>query len=316
MVQVPSLLPDRIVAGDGASLPLRRWPPAGNIHAVVIALHGFTDYSNAFAGPGAYLAERGLAVYAYDQRGFGAAPSRGLWPGTQALVDDLREIVAVVGGAHPGKPVFLLGESMGAAAAMAAAARPPALAVDGVVLVAPAVWGWQVMHPALAGLLWLSAHLAPGIPAPITGFRALASDNIAMLEALDRDPLALNAVRIDSLYGLVDLMDDALALSGRIAVPTLVLYGAHEPFIPPAARRELWRRLPSAARGALYPEGHHTLLRDLNAPAVLDDVAAWIFERILTDRRIRGAPGGQRGPFEPACGFTNSFADARPSWSS
>src|SRR3546814_18359933 len=73
-----------------------------------------------------------------------AAPARGLWPGTEAFVSDLREVVSLVGEAHPGSPIFLLGESMGAAVAMVAMALPDAPAVDGLILVAPAVWGWQV----------------------------------------------------------------------------------------------------------------------------------------------------------------------------
>ena len=53
------------------------------VRAVILALHGFNDYSNAFEGPGEVWAGHGIATYAYDQRGFGAAPERGLWPGTR-----------------------------------------------------------------------------------------------------------------------------------------------------------------------------------------------------------------------------------------
>src|SRR5216683_1843458 len=76
----PQLAGDRLVAADGATLPLRRWLPEGRPRAVVLALHGFNDYSNAFAGAGAGWAKNGIATYAYDQRGFGAAPGRGRWP--------------------------------------------------------------------------------------------------------------------------------------------------------------------------------------------------------------------------------------------
>ena len=80
-VQPPRLLNDRIVQADGAALPLRRWLPAGTPRAVIVALHGMNDYSRAFEKPGAYWAEHGIATYAFDQRGFGGAPHRGIWAG-------------------------------------------------------------------------------------------------------------------------------------------------------------------------------------------------------------------------------------------
>ncbi|MEJ0071171.1 MAG: hypothetical protein WDO24_23260 [Pseudomonadota bacterium] len=49
----PQLAADRLIAADGTALPMRQWLPAGQPHAVVLALHGFNDYSNAFAAPGA-----------------------------------------------------------------------------------------------------------------------------------------------------------------------------------------------------------------------------------------------------------------------
>ena len=41
-------------------------------------LHGFNDYSNAFEGPAQDWAKDGIETYAYDQRGFGETPYRGL----------------------------------------------------------------------------------------------------------------------------------------------------------------------------------------------------------------------------------------------
>src|SRR5690606_10037173 len=69
----PALADRALIAAAGFELPLRRWlPEAGGPQAVVLALHGYNDYSNAFDGAGRSLAARGIAVYAYDQRGFGA----------------------------------------------------------------------------------------------------------------------------------------------------------------------------------------------------------------------------------------------------
>ena len=120
-VAAPALDGAALIAADGARLPLRRWLPDGPPQAVVVALHGFNDYSNAFADTGATLAARGVAVYAYDQRGFGATARPGLWAGADAMVADLAAMAALARDRHPHVPLYLLGDSMGGAVVMVAA---------------------------------------------------------------------------------------------------------------------------------------------------------------------------------------------------
>ncbi len=307
------LTDDAIIAGDGARLPLRKWLPSGPVKAVVLALHGFGDYSNGFDAPARQWAARGIATYAYDQRGFGAAPGRGLWPGEGRLALDAIVATRLLRAAYPGKPLYLLGESMGGAVAIVAASgamqgvvpeagRLPHADVDGVILSAPAVWGRETMDllPKLA--LFAAVRLFPGKVLTGSGLRILASDNIPMLRALARDPLVLKGARVDTLYGTVDLMDDALAAAPRLKVPTQLLYGAHDEVVPPSPMREFVSRLPSEPRRptlAFYRRGYHLLLRDLEGPVVAEDVAGWILNRDAALPSRADAAGGER-PWPPA----------------
>lgn len=274
----PTLTDSAFVAADGAVLPARAWQARAPV-AQVLALHGFNDHSAAFTLAGAYLAARGISVYAYDQRGFGAAPHHGLWAGADAMVADLRAVAAALRARHPDRKLFVLGESMGGAVAIAALAGPQPPAVDGVILAAPALWGRETMPWIQTAALWAAAHTVPWLTVSGRGLDRLASDNIPMLRALGRDPLVIRETRIDAIHGLVALMDAAFAGIGRLPAPALVLYGARDEIIPPAATRRAWARLTDGGSGrrlALYPEGWHMLLRDLQAEAVLDDIAAWI----------------------------------------
>src|SRR5579872_3473397 len=47
----PRFKEQHFVAADGVELPLRIWLPQGRIKAIVLAVHGFNDYSNSFSGP-------------------------------------------------------------------------------------------------------------------------------------------------------------------------------------------------------------------------------------------------------------------------
>src|SRR5579871_1249683 len=119
---IEALTDDRYITTDGVTLPLRRWLPPGQPVAVILALHGFNDYSNAFTLPAPALTQRGIAVYAYDQRGFGAAPQRGRWPGEMVMARDAARAATLLRRRYPDRPIYLLGESMGGAVAILAAA--------------------------------------------------------------------------------------------------------------------------------------------------------------------------------------------------
>jgi alpha-beta hydrolase superfamily lysophospholipase len=97
---------------------------------------------------------------------------------------------------------------------------------------------------------------------------------------LSRDPLVIKATRIDTIYGLVDLMDAALDSAPLLDVPLLVMYGAKDQLVPRAPIRRFVGSLPPEcrrrARLVWYQDGYHMLLRDLEAPVVFADVASWV----------------------------------------
>lgn len=273
----------RAVMADGARLPLLVFE-AERPRAVVVALHGFNDYSQAFAepGPGPWLAEQGIAVYAVDQRGFGRAPGRGFWAGGTRMAEDAATIVKLVRARHPALPVYLLGTSMGGAVAMRAMALPEPPEVDGLILAAPAVWGWQKLNRFYAATLWTAAHLAPGVTLSGRGLDIWPSDNIEMLRALGRDPVVIKGTQIGTLYGLVGLMDSAYDAAPKLHVPVLLLYGAKDEIVPAGSIAGAYEAMEGAhvnVTAVCYPDGYHMLLRDLQREIVWRDVAAWIENR-------------------------------------
>lgn len=279
----PQLADKVLIAADGARLPLRVWLPEGKPKAVILALHGFNDYSNAFTAPAEAWAQQGIATYAYDQRGFGEAPLRGRWPGSWLLADDLATASRLLRHRYPGVPLYLLGESMGGAiviTAVTGAAGAPRPEADGIILAAPAVWGRETMNVFERAALWAGYHFFPDLTLTGRGLHIMPSDNIEMLRALARDPLVIKETRVDTIKGLVDLMDLALAAAPRITEPMLLLYGDRDEVVPKEPTRLWIDHLPYRARMtrriALYAHGYHMILRDLDAPIVREDVASWI----------------------------------------
>ncbi|MBL7004773.1 MAG: alpha/beta hydrolase [Gammaproteobacteria bacterium] len=265
---------------DGASLPLRHWLPKTEPRAVIIALHGFNDYSRFFDKPGDYFSTQGIASFAYDQRGFGMAPQRGLWAGGDTYTKDLRVLVRLVKQRYPKLPVYLLGESMGGAVVITAMNQMNMSEVAGIILAAPALWARSTMPWYQTGLLWTLAHSMPWLTLTGEGLHVVASDNIDMLRAMGRDPWVIKATRVETMYGLTDLMDEAFNSAASLRGNTLMLYGEKDEIIPKEPTYAFLRQFleTDAANKtiAIYPKGYHMLLRDLQAPTAWKDIAAWI----------------------------------------
>jgi acylglycerol lipase len=283
-------------ATERVQLSRRDWLPDAPPRAVILAVHGFNDYSNAFADFGAFAAAHGIAVHAYDQRGFGANPAAGLWAGIPALIADLELERARLRELYPDRPVYVLGESMGAAVVIAALASGAELDADGVILAAPAVWGGDQLNPLYRLTLWVAAHVAPGLKLTGRSLDVMASDNLDALRALATDPLFIKETRVDAIAGLVALMDDAYAHAARMSGPILVLIGERDEIVPPESQIAMVGRLrASPCVRAVYPDGWHLLLRDLQRQVVWQDVLAWIEGAPLPS----GAAGACDGGPEP-----------------
>ena len=273
---------DRYVTRDGMKLGMMHWD-ASMPKAVIVALHGMNDYSNAFSMPAPWWASQGISTYAYDQRGFGKSPQRGIWPGGDLMRRDLSDFVDVMRRRYPNLPVYVLGESMGGAVAMTAFASDMPPKADGLILIAPAVWGRMPFTYRLA--LWTGAHTFRGASFTGSGFKVTPSDNIEMLRANGRDPLFIKGTRTDAIYGLVKLMGEAYASAPRLKTtntPILYLYGGRDQLIPKLPTETVMEELEPEAKITTYPTGYHMLLRDLNAQPRWADVATWIEEQPRT----------------------------------
>ena len=276
----PHITEHIFVSFDNTELPLRMWLPADEIDGVIIAVHGFNDYSNFIKDSVSFFNKRKLAIYAYDQRGFGRSATRGRWSGWQAMTDDLATFIAVIKQVYPDTPVYILGDSMGGAVAIVTMAENSSPDVQGVILVAPAVWARSEMPFYQRFVLWFAVHTIPWEKVTGQFLGVIASDNIEMLRKLGKDPLVIKETRIDVLYGLSNLMDKAFDSAEAFRATSLILYGEKDEVIPRKPVFDFYERLPlrvqSQQRMILYDNGYHMLLRDLQAEKVLTDIIDWI----------------------------------------
>ncbi|GBR30082.1 lysophospholipase [Kozakia baliensis NRIC 0488] len=282
--QEAALIPPSITLrlSDGAAIPIRIWPAQGETRAVVLALHGYGDSRDAWEIPAPILAEKGIAVYAPDQRGFGQAPRRGGWSSTKRMVQDAAEEIAWLHRRCPNTPLYIMGESMGGAVALLLDEMHSPIPVAGTILVAPAIWrfdpGSRLALSALDAVAPNWTFTAADVPG-----EHVATDNLAALRRLYFDPLTLRESKLHPLRGLVELMAEAREQAAHARTPLLVLYGDRDQFIEAGPMANFWRALPQDARRDLLHGGHHMLLRDRFGGRATQDIASWVLtpERLL-----------------------------------
>jgi alpha-beta hydrolase superfamily lysophospholipase len=160
-----------------------------------------------------------------------------------------------------------------------------------VILVAPAVWSRGDMPLTYRVALFIAAHLVPGLilsnNAANRVVTIVPSDNVAMLRALARDPLFQKETRADTLFGLVNLMDEARAAPKKLPPklpPILLMSGKKDQVIPQDSTAGLIADLDSRAEVRRYDQGYHMLLRDLEGPQVNKELSDWV---LAEARRIK-----------------------------
>ncbi|KXV33188.1 hypothetical protein AD940_11080 [Gluconobacter thailandicus] len=269
-----ALIPPNVTLdmSDGARIPLRIYPASQPLRAVILALHGFGDSRDAwefFAPP---LSAAGIEIVAPDQRGFGATQDAGDWSTTTRMVQDAQEELAWLHGRYPDLPLYVMGESMGAAVALLLATDPPP-ELSGTILLAPAIMKigepWQTVLDGIDTVAprWkLDGSAVPG--------ERVASDNIHALRRMYFDPLTQHSSTIHPLFGLTHLMTAAFNAAPHVRSPMLVVFGGRDQFVLPPYTARFLKRLPPSVRLDEFPTAHHLISRDKRITP--QDVASWI----------------------------------------
>jgi len=261
----------RFTVRDGVALRTRHWT-CDEPRAQVLMVHGLAEHSGRWEHVGEFLAGRGYDVYAYDWRGHGESEGpRGHADTFDVMVDDLEEMLGSLDGAAPR---FVYGHSMGGLIATAYAVSDRSQP-DGFVLSAPA------LAATLPAPLRLAAKLIPKVApkmrlkSPIEGSHL--SRDPAVAERYFADPLLQlpNTAQFGNEALLA--MDRTRGQLHQIRVPVLVVHGADDMLIPPAASAPL-AAVPTVRR-RLFAGLRHEIHNEPEQEQVLGEIADWLDEQ-------------------------------------
>jgi len=122
---------------DGTRLAYRRYEPQGTSGHIVVLLHDTLLHSGWYEHLGQDLAQRGVAVYIPDRRGWGHSEGdrRKVFEDKSVLLTDITAMIAVAQARSPQTDVYLAGDGRAAGLVLQYAATQRPLA--GVILLSP-----------------------------------------------------------------------------------------------------------------------------------------------------------------------------------
>jgi alpha-beta hydrolase superfamily lysophospholipase len=262
---------------DHVSLYRRSWLPDGPERCVVVLVHGFTEHAGRYEHVAEEFNRRGIAVHAVDLRGHGRSEGKRIWiKSFSQHLADIRAFVAQVQKESAGRPVFLLGHSMGGTIAALLATEQNSK-VRGLVLSAPAVRVGADVYPVLRRLaVWVS-RVWPGLRLVRLGNRWLSRDP-ENVERFRNDPLvAHDRIPVRTAAEILSACDRVQRNAGAIDIPLLIAHGTADKLICPKGSEWLCRHAGSGDKTLIRYEGlYHDLFGEPEKEQVIEDVAKWI----------------------------------------
>jgi len=274
-------------------------PPEGIAHAkaAVLFLHGFVEHIARYSHVFPVWAQRGIAVLAFDQRGFGrTSEGDGEHKGTgrtntttEDAMDDIEWFVRRLGEWATGGKLFLVGHSMGGFNAINFLCSPQSRSatlpkLSGAVALSP-LMGLTHPPPKLQRtLLTVISYVLPSMTTHVAVDPAHLSRDPEVCKSYKEDPLVFQKGTLKGLRTMLDAVD-LLQRSGYhaypSALPVLWVHGTADSVNSFAHSQGLFEKIKAKRKTfTAYEGGFHELLNEPHPmkERLMDEVAGWVLE--------------------------------------
>ncbi|MGI9134189.1 MAG: lysophospholipase [Rhodoferax sp.] len=268
----------------GLQIYWQAWEPAtaaARSAATLVIAHGYGEHGGRYAELAQYLVARGSTVYAIDHRGHGRSLGRrGYIDRFDNALADLDQLVDLARSEQSGRPLILLGHSLGGLLTLKYAIELQHK-VDAVVLSGPGV-----SLNAASALLKLTSRVL-SVLAPRLGLLQLQpadmSRDVAEVAAYAADPLNFHG-KVPARIGgeALGFLADLPARLRKVTLPLLALHGKADALAGVEGSEMVVRTVQSQDKTLLVYDGAlHEIFHEL-APErarVMADLAQWIAAR-------------------------------------
>ncbi|MBW3595385.1 MAG: lysophospholipase [Actinobacteria bacterium] len=276
-------------ASDGARLFSRRWAPDADPKGTIVLVHGFAEHSGRYENVASRLCAAGYVLSSFDLRGHGRSAGRRGDCRFEPTLRDIDELLTQEEERGRGLPLFLYGHSLGGLLVLTyGIERKPRLA--GIVASGPALHTslteqrFKVLISRALGGVIPSVSLPAGLDA------ALLSRDPAVVEDYRSDPLVHKRASFGFARDALGAMDRVLAEVCNLPVPLLVIHGGADRVNYVTGSEVVARELGDRCTLRVYDEILHQPHTDPDTETVLDEVIAWLDERVAAPADDRTRP--------------------------
>ena len=259
------------------SLPARTWGTASECMAGALLVHGLGAHSGWFEGFGRRLKIRRVYTVAYDQVGFGRRRQQ-VFTSYNQWLDDINTAFDFVRATIGAKPLYIMGNSMGAAVALRAVSNGD-ISPKGIVLMSPGFDG----HPSAFTLpfrvraLW-QALTKPDTEIDLPYTTDLVTRDPSVRQSIKNDPESRFRLPARMLLELLKLTSDLASRSRSVRCPVLMLNAGVEKIVNTHTSDKLFNGLLCPKRKKIYTEAWHDLMFDPCIDEMTNEVVSWIKE--------------------------------------
>ncbi|KAK2612906.1 hypothetical protein QQS21_001017 [Conoideocrella luteorostrata] len=289
---------------ENASFYSKTWTPYCPVRAKLIFVHGFSEHINRYNDFFPQLAENGIQVFGWDQRGWGRSVTK---PAQKGLTGPTSQVIADVAAFVKDKlphkqdvssvPVFIMGHSMGGGEILTLAGD--AQYAD----LVRQVRGWILECPFVGFPAGEEPSAVKVFAGRLVG-RLLPKQQLKHVvppEYLSRDEAVVQAVRDDplchdtgTLEGLASLLDRTARLSsgqvqlGKQVQSVLLAHGAEDKACSYDAAVAFLKQQHNVndKTTKTYHGAYHQLHADHCKHEFTNDVISWILERSAKDNGV------------------------------
>jgi alpha-beta hydrolase superfamily lysophospholipase len=253
------------------------WLPKGEVQAVLLVVHGLGEHCGRYMNVVNHFVPLGYAVYGLDHIGHGKSGGvREVVERFTDYTDTLKVYHEMVKAWQTGKPIFLLGHSMGGLIASYYLLDHQA-SFRGAVISAPLVKVSDSISQATIIMGKVLSALAPKM-----GLLALDTKGISrdpeVVEAYVNDPLVFHGKTPARLAAeLLKAMLRVTAEADKISLPFIVVQGSEDKLVDPGGAQTLYDKASSKDKTIKVYEGlYHEVFNEPERARVLKDVETWL----------------------------------------
>ena len=246
--------------------------------ATLVVTHGLGEHSECYTRLADGMLPGDWDIYAWDLRGHGRSEGkRGTIAAFTDYCEDLKCFVEFVKKSTDGRPMVLLGHSMGGLITANTVIRYGEMGAKAVALSSP-LFGISVKVPELKEKA--AKMLASFLP-NLTLHNELSFDDLThdrkVVEEYEKDGLRHDRISSLLFVEMVGAMDYALANAQRVKAPFLLQQAGDDRIVSRKASEQFFEKVGSAQKEIkIYEDYYHEIFNETGRDAVFSDLKKWL----------------------------------------